>query len=295
MKRFFTLIWILSFAFSARNVYADLTKKQDLSFGTVAPLATSGNATVIVSTAGAATFTGSKAIGAAYRQGIVNFSQAAVTLAVLMSFSVTPATLTLSNGSNTVTASNFTVNPSSYTLLIALLTNIDISIGATLTFPYNAPRGTYTGTATLRATGLLAEQTATFNVTVTLLQPIIISAIQQMQFGILTSGASATTVRLSTAGARSIVSGSTSLMGTAKAGQFSVTGEPNQTVTVTLPSTVTLTSGANTMTVSNLTSSPTPTFNASGQLTLSVGGDLALAANQKSGVYTGSYVITVNY
>jgi Mat/Ecp fimbriae major subunit len=76
--------------------------------------------------------------------------------------------------------------------------------------------------------------------------------------------------------------------------------------TVTLPATVTLTSGANTMTVGTLTRRYGPTgvagvttgagaFSATGAAVLLIGGTLAVGANQAAGAYTGTMAVTVDY
>ena len=76
--------------------------------------------------------------------------------------------------------------------------------------------------------------------------------------------------------------------------------------TITLPATVTLTSGANTMTVGTLTSrygalgtagvtTGAGTLSATGTGLLMVGGTLSVAANQVVGAYTGTMAVTIDY
>ena len=76
--------------------------------------------------------------------------------------------------------------------------------------------------------------------------------------------------------------------------------------TITLPATVTLTSGANTMTVGTLTSrygalgtagvtTGAGTLSATGTGLLMVGGTLSVAANQAVGAYTGTMAVTIDY
>lgn len=142
-----------------------------------------------------------------------------------------------------------------------------------------------------------ASDTGTANATI--LAPITITANLTLEFGQIVSGTGASVVRISTAGARSLVSGDAALSGgTFRAATFDVTGEPSTTYAITLPGgSATLTSGANTMTVDTWTSNPTPTgtLSGGGTETISVGADLNVGATQAAGSYTGTYTVTVAY
>jgi hypothetical protein len=60
--------------------------------------------------------------------------------------------------------------------------------------------------------------------------------------------------------------------------------------------TVTLTSGANTMTLKSFTSTPAvPTMMTAGSLNFTVGATLTVKANQAPGTYSGSYSVTITY
>jgi hypothetical protein len=60
--------------------------------------------------------------------------------------------------------------------------------------------------------------------------------------------------------------------------------------------TVTLTSGANTMTLKTFTSTPSvPTMMTAGSLNFTVGATLTVKANQAPGTYSGSYSVTITY
>jgi Mat/Ecp fimbriae major subunit len=77
---------------------------------------------------------------------------------------------------------------------------------------------------------------------------------------------------------------------------FFVSGESGSPVTVVLPTSIFVNSGANTMTVDTFQSNPPSPYNqpASGQF-LSVGGTLHVAANQAPGAYSGTFDVSVNY
>jgi Mat/Ecp fimbriae major subunit len=81
--------------------------------------------------------------------------------------------------------------------------------------------------------------------------------------------------------------------GTKTAANFTVTGVVGQTVGITLPANVTLTSGTNSMTAT-LNSSATSIL-LDGTDAFSVGGDLAVSATQAAGAYLGTFTATVNY
>lgn len=136
--------------------------------------------------------------------------------------------------------------------------------------------------------------TATANV----LAPLAISQATQMNFGdVAGDTTSATTVLLTTAGATSSVDGAYT-GGAPAAGAFNVTGGNNLAYNITLPAAaVTLTSGANTMTVDTFTDSASgsSTLNGSGTDSFTVGATLNLGAAQAAGVYNGSYTVTVEY
>ncbi len=68
-------------------------------------------------------------------------------------------------------------------------------------------------------------------------------------------------------------------------------------MTITLPGSITLQSGANTLTVDAFTSSPDggTTLNGGGEASFKVGATLHLGAHQPPGRYRGSFTVTVAY
>jgi len=128
---------------------------------------------------------------------------------------------------------------------------------------------------------------------------VVESGTQHMNFGMFVPGTVVDTIVLTPAGARSNPGGHLLLPGTgAQADLFTVTGDTNNpSFSITLPgSAVTLTSGANNMTVDTFTSTPAGTGTlSSGTLNVTVGATLHVGANQVAGSYTGSYTFTVAY
>ena len=108
------------------------------------------------------------------------------------------------------------------------------------------------------------------------------------------------TIIMSTAGVRSKTGGVVLMSGgTITSAAYSLTesgaGKSLQFTTITLPGSATITSGANTMTLSNFVSDPPNTVLGTGKTTVLVGATLTVGPNQAPGNYSGTYSITVNY
>lgn len=125
-----------------------------------------------------------------------------------------------------------------------------------------------------------------------------------LSFGSFTAGTGGT-VTVSAAGARS-KSGGVILVsqgGVAAAAQFTVSGTPSATFTITLPAdgTVFLSDGASgSMALNSFTSNPPNTASAGllsggGTANVSVGATLTVGNAQTPGNYSGSFTVTVNY
>lgn len=123
---------------------------------------------------------------------------------------------------------------------------------------------------------------------------------QALAFGGFIAGSGGSVV-IAPSGARS-ASGGVVLVSskTGAAAKFSVTGDPDLTYAITLPmnGTVTLSDGAgNSMSVNDFTSGPSVIGQLSGAGTrqLSLGATLAVGSNQPTGMYSGSFFVSVNY
>ena len=152
------------------------------------------------------------------------------------------------------------------------------------------------------AASTFAQVSATATASATIVAPIAITKTVDMNFGNAAVNASLGTILLTPASTRSATGGVTFLTGTpgtVTAASFTVTGLAAATYSITLPgAATTVTSGANTMTVDNWTSTPTPTGTlAGGTQTLTVGATLNVAASQPAGVYISGtpFTVTVNY
>jgi len=137
--------------------------------------------------------------------------------------------------------------------------------------------------------------TASGNAAARIIAPITLTAVNTLHFGTMFNNAGGT-VTVTTAGARSATGVNLSALAPVhSAGSFDVGGEAGFTYSITLPSdgTVTIASGGNTMAINgfNHDAGATPTV----PQTFNVGAVLTVAAGQPSGLYTGTYSVTVAY
>jgi hypothetical protein len=150
-----------------------------------------------------------------------------------------------------------------------------------------------------------ATASATANATVTVIQPISVAKNKDLAFGTLVKpGSGSGTATISNAGVRSVASGVQALSSTTPSqAQFTITGEGGQSISVTVPSSVTLASGANSLNVSltnDMTGSASSqvlsgAIGASGTLTVNVGGSVTLPSTQATGVYSATVTLTASY
>lgn len=145
------------------------------------------------------------------------------------------------------------------------------------------------------AMGSSAAQAATASATAKakILRQVTVTNTTDLQFGTIVSGTAASTVVISTAGARTCGTG-LFCSSTFSAAGFNVTGTSGQVVTVTIPTSVTLQSGTNSMTADLASSDATLTL-ANNAGSFSVGGTLNVGANQSDGDYEGTFNAVVNY
>lgn len=117
-----------------------------------------------------------------------------------------------------------------------------------------------------------------------------------LDFGTFFPGTGGTVV-IATDGTLSTTGDVLSLLDDYSAASFDISGVADAEFSITLPANAELTSGANTMTVSNFVSDPdaSGTLNAGGTSDLSVGATLTVADSQAAGTYSGTFNVTVNY
>ena len=142
-----------------------------------------------------------------------------------------------------------------------------------------------------------SSATATASAFAKVITPITITKTADLNFGTIISGPAGTVTvspaGLETASGASIVSPNPNV----SAAQFNVTGEPSTAYSISLPSSITISNGAQTMTVDNFTTNPTPSglLSGLGAQSLQVGARLSVLANQAVGSYSGTFSVTVAY
>ncbi|SBV34736.1 conserved exported protein of unknown function [uncultured Sphingopyxis sp.] len=136
--------------------------------------------------------------------------------------------------------------------------------------------------------------TATGTATAKILRQITLTKTSDLQYATIISGATASTVAVSTAGGVTCGAGLT-CTGTTAAGSFDVAGSSGAVVLVGGDSSVTLNGSLGGTMTSTLTySAPNITLGATGG-SFQVGGTLSVGANQASGDYSGTFNVTANY
>jgi hypothetical protein len=145
---------------------------------------------------------------------------------------------------------------------------------------------------------------ATANASATIIAPITLTWVSDLNFGNVVTSAATGTVTLDAAGTRTAGAGASILAaqpGTVTVANFTVGGNVGWNYAITLPGSVSIDDPGlgDPMTVDTFTSTPTTsgTIGAGGTQTLTVGATLHVGANQVAGVYTSAtpFTVTVNY
>lgn len=148
-----------------------------------------------------------------------------------------------------------------------------------------------------------ALSSAQANAHATIVTPISIIKVSDMEFGNIAVGALAGSIDLaaSATGTRIPYGGVTlpAVTGTVNAAAFTVCGQPNYAYGITLPTSVTIINGANMMAINSIVSLPAiaGTLSSTGTGSLYVGGVLDVSASQAAGTYgtAATFPVTVVY
>ncbi|WP_164118478.1 DUF4402 domain-containing protein [Sphingorhabdus sp. Alg239-R122] len=135
--------------------------------------------------------------------------------------------------------------------------------------------------------------TANADARATILEQITVTKTSDLDFGTVVVGATGGNVALSSADGSVSCDAALVCSGTTTAAAFDVTGTAGETVDITVDPSVNLVSGGNSMTAS-LSGSDASLVLAGGD-SFTVGGTLAVAANQAAGDYVGNFDVTVEY
>ncbi len=154
-------------------------------------------------------------------------------------------------------------------------------------------------TLLLLPAGVLAQDTATGDAEVTIEElAITLTPIDLLSFGTVLAFGRDGSVTVSPGGQTTADQAHVSLPGAP--GIFLVTGVPSAPFSVSLPTdnSVTVTAGANSMTLRSFTREGGSTqllLDSLGERTFTVGATLNVTARQPAGFYTGQYDVTVDY
>lgn len=192
----------------------------------------------------------------------------------------------------TATVSGWTSSNQNRTVLLAMDIPVNDDTVSTAT----------TGTSQYLVTVTPGGGTGTGTATITVRRQISVTKTADLGFGAVrrpNTGTGTVTISQST-GARTAggTNPPTLLNGlTVGRATFGIAGTPSVTVAIstTPASSLSLTSGANSITTTLVRSATTGTLSAGGALTVGVGGVLTVPATAPSGDYTGAFTVTVNY
>ena len=145
-----------------------------------------------------------------------------------------------------------------------------------------------------------AQATGNASASATIITPISITKQLDMNFGNIATNGTVGTVILAPDGSRTLTGGVTFPLatGTVTPATFQISGVSGFTYSITLPTAITIASGANSMIVNNFTSTPTATGTLTGGSdTIKIGSTLNIVAAQVEGAYTtdGNFNVVVNY
>jgi hypothetical protein len=152
------------------------------------------------------------------------------------------------------------------------------------------------------AAGAFAQSTDTeqTTATATIIGPLALTKVTDMDFGTIAVTGTAGTVVLGTDNSRTAVGPALVPPSAGVAATFTVSGEASRTFSITLPAdgAVTLVNGANTMAVNGFQHDMggSPALDGTGAAAFAVGATLSVGAAQAAGVYTSAnFPVTINY
>lgn len=148
-------------------------------------------------------------------------------------------------------------------------------------------------------TGSVMAASGTADVSATVVTPLTVTKVTDLQFGKFSTATGGGTVVINAAdGARTQTGAVTLQGGTTGRATFTLSGQSGLAYTATLDNATITLSGSGgtppTMSAALTMNNQTGTFGGS-SITLGVGGTLTVAGDQAAGTYTGSLAVTVNY
>jgi hypothetical protein len=146
-----------------------------------------------------------------------------------------------------------------------------------------------------------AQTLANASASANIITPISITKNLDMSFGNIavnpTNPGGTVTLPASSPATRTFTGGITlpAVTGLVQAAKFTVSGEGTSAYTITIPGTITITSGTNNMAIVPVSNPSGAGALVGGSQIIYVGGTLTVAPAQAVGAYTGNFDVTVNY
>lgn len=204
----------------------------------------------------------------------------------------------MSGPGGSITVNNFTSDETSP--MFYNVKNKTILFGGDAIYPASLSVGAYSGIATFYYK--YTSSSTWKNVSVDLLlevreTPIQITEDTILNFGDIVADPAGGTIAMNLSGSRSNISGTASFSNTPSVAEFTVQGQPNTAVDITLPNQAWLNNGGSSLKLFNFSADSllTTTLDAFGQKVFKVTSDLQYWASSPAGVYSGTYTISVNY
>lgn len=219
--------------------------------------------------------------------------------AALTNFTVSPGTATFFSGPTGTNPVIVTLDPIGKRATDNFYIGFNLPVSATGTT--GASTSGFSVTIT-RANGN-GPSTSSGTATANVLRGITLAKSSDLAFGKIIRPASGTgTVAVDTAGTRTLTgTGSFGFASpTPTAAAMTVTGEGAQSVTVTVPTSFALSNGASSITVTTSSTGSGAqtlggTLGSAGTLAVAVGGSFPITSTTATGVFTGSFVVSVQY
>ncbi len=166
---------------------------------------------------------------------------------------------------------------------------------------FNAIKSALVGTAILAASfgavsAEAATSSATANANAKIISAITVTKNTDLNFGTAVSSAAGGTVTVTpVVAATQTCVGVTCTGGGQTSAQFSIAGAAGTVAVITVPATVSLTSGGNSMTAALTSSAATLPLLGTAADAFQVGGTLTVGLAQATGSYTGTFTVSVAY
>jgi hypothetical protein len=155
--------------------------------------------------------------------------------------------------------------------------------------------------AAVAATPAAAAPTTSATVNATVVKPIVLTWVQDLDLGSITlkpGNWSNATVSISRAGVFSCTNPNTTCAGLSRAAKYNAVGTNNMTATITASNVVMRNQADPTKTLTLMLDKPASiTFTNSGQpgITFAIGGSIVLNSTTPEGTYSGTFNVTVEY